>query len=387
MYYKQITVNENSENIYSKIGKNDSLMSKDDHDFLCGLLNEYKPKKILEVGVYAGGTTIAILDCMQKIGAVEMYSVDLAIDLDNGKKAGYLVEEAKPYLNNISHHHMYVGVTAPEIIEDLIKDGRLFDFVIIDTVHYLPGEILDFLAVFPFLTENAIVVLHDVMLNHMGKCRTEATKVVFDVAVGKKNWNWNSSTYPNIAAIQITNDTGKYISDLISALSISWHQNPGMKCISQYRKIIEKYYSAENLQLFDKVIRLSLDWWNETLACKKKVITQLIESLGCGRRRLWIFGTGRGTYYLSILKAMDLEKYVAGFLISDEYEIEEKEIEGKPIYRLSEIQYTCDRDAVILSTDNKEVVDLLGRNKIFYITLEGIIAQTIFLFANPMQEY
>ena len=38
-----------------------------------------------------------------------------------------------------------------------------FNFLFLDTVHLTPGELINIIEVFPFLEENAIVVLHDVM--------------------------------------------------------------------------------------------------------------------------------------------------------------------------------------------------------------------------------
>ena len=42
--------------------------------------------------------------------------------------------------------------------------GGEIDFLILDTAHTLPGEILDFLLALPYLAPNAIVVLHDIAL-------------------------------------------------------------------------------------------------------------------------------------------------------------------------------------------------------------------------------
>ena len=59
--------------------KNDGAEMTDwELGFLCGLIREYKPNKIVEVGVAAGGTTAIVLNCLSllKIKA-EMYSIDL----------------------------------------------------------------------------------------------------------------------------------------------------------------------------------------------------------------------------------------------------------------------------------------------------------------------
>ena len=57
-------------NVLSKIPvvPDEPEMSEFESAFLCGLLNKFQPKKILEVGVAAGGTTAIILQCMKNIG-------------------------------------------------------------------------------------------------------------------------------------------------------------------------------------------------------------------------------------------------------------------------------------------------------------------------------
>jgi predicted O-methyltransferase YrrM len=55
-------------------------MSKFESAFVCGLIKENRPRKILEVGVAAGGTTSIILQCIEDLGMskeCEFFSVDL----------------------------------------------------------------------------------------------------------------------------------------------------------------------------------------------------------------------------------------------------------------------------------------------------------------------
>lgn len=40
--------------------------------------------------------------------------------------------------------------------------GKEIDMVLIDSAHFEPGEILDFIIVLPFLKQEAIVVMHDI---------------------------------------------------------------------------------------------------------------------------------------------------------------------------------------------------------------------------------
>ena len=52
----------------------------------------------------------------------------------------------------------------------ILSIGLAFDidFIIIDTVHFMPGEFLTFLTALPQLKDGCIVVLHDIHLNMVG---------------------------------------------------------------------------------------------------------------------------------------------------------------------------------------------------------------------------
>lgn len=75
-------------------------MSEFESAFLCGLLKKFKPKKILEVGVSAGGTTPIILQCLEDNGQeYEMYSIDVSEKYyrDSNKETGFIAKHAKKY--------------------------------------------------------------------------------------------------------------------------------------------------------------------------------------------------------------------------------------------------------------------------------------------------
>lgn len=61
---------------------------------------------------------------------------------------------------------LYTGGITSEFIET-IGDG--IDLAFIDTVHYIPGEMLDWLMILPFLKNEAVVILHDVFIHYAGK--------------------------------------------------------------------------------------------------------------------------------------------------------------------------------------------------------------------------
>lgn len=76
----------------------DAEMSASDHGFLCGLIKRFKPKKLVEVGVAAGGTSAVILQCIQSLDmGTEMYSVDLSERFYRTpeRECGYLIQAAQ----------------------------------------------------------------------------------------------------------------------------------------------------------------------------------------------------------------------------------------------------------------------------------------------------
>ena len=166
----------------------------------------------------AGGTTAVILNCVAQLDLdTEVFSIDINEKLysDNTKDTGYLTEECISYLPKKVSRTLYTGGISVEFLD---KIGKEIDFLILDTMHILPGELLDFLACLPYLSKNCVVVLHDVVLHHIGQeANGYATQVLLDTVVGKKIVGQDPESpqgYPNIGAFEITADTGKYIENV-----------------------------------------------------------------------------------------------------------------------------------------------------------------------------
>ncbi len=256
--------------ILSKIGmpEEEPEMSEFESAFLCGMLKTFKPHKILEIGV-AGGTTAIIFQCMELIGGFyEMYSVDLREDFyrNDEKKAGYLIEEAKKHISNVNHK-LFLGKYAPECMKDI---GGEIDCLILDTIHALPGELLEFIVLLPYLKDGAIVIMHDVANNyyatdnggHRYYRESYATKILLDSVVGDKYLVKDPSAgargeFPNIAGFRVITDTRKYIANCISALTMTWYMIPSEKEILLYRSCIKDSYDEECLWLFDSAVEIN----------------------------------------------------------------------------------------------------------------------------------
>lgn len=224
-------------------------MSKEDHIFLATLLERYKPAKILEVGVARGGTSAFIL---KNIGAGQhLYGVDIS-DVwwsDKSTKVGIAVDE----LCNGEEKTRYSLLTGKDIVERIgeVAQGSDIDFCLLDTAHVLPGELLHFLAVYPYMKKGAVLALHDLSLNLVyprERRDCSATRLLF-CAAGSNCKMIPDMQLPNIGAFVVDDITERCISNVFMALTISWIYWPG-QVLEKYQEFIFKHYDPFNLKVF-----------------------------------------------------------------------------------------------------------------------------------------
>lgn len=240
-------------------------MTQFESAFLSGVIKTIRPKKVVEIGVAAGATSAIILESLESFSDEYIcYSLDLRakFNKDSSKSTGFLssqYKEKKPLLKGI--HEIITGKFAVESA-DLI--GNKVDLLIIDTVHTLPGEILDFLAFYPMMSEDGMIILHDISLNHNGNYnnkRSYATKILFDVIEADKYLNFDSSEHyliPNIAAFRLNGKTRESIIKVISSLSLTWEYLPNTYELNIYHKFYENHYDEYELDFYNKVINRQL---------------------------------------------------------------------------------------------------------------------------------
>lgn len=112
----------------------------------------------------------------------------------------------------------------------------------------------------PLLKDGAVVVLHDISLNHYNAKDCIATGVLFSNIVGEKYINLDydkDSKYPNIGAFVIGEETRANISNMFEALIQSWRYYPDAKQVKTYRDAMCKYYDKDMLALFDMALMLN----------------------------------------------------------------------------------------------------------------------------------
>ncbi len=348
-------------------------MGKDQLAFLLGLIKEYRPKKIVEIGVAEGGTTVAILQCLSDLNLeTKVISIDLQENVydDPSKKVGYAAAEYLSMQEKCFDYVLYTGRYAPEWLKQI---GGDIDFLILDTVHRVPGEILDFLACYPFLKKGAVVVLHDITLCHYeNNWNAIGTKLLFDTVtadklIGIDNNNQRNEDLLNIGAFVITEDTEQYIDDVFYALTTIWGYRVKDKELAIYREFYSHYYSEEKIILFDMAVRMNQSTLDRKV--NEKIHIRQEEFLNAYARvdqikekeNVYVYGCG---HYGKLLRQMFSQCgiRVKGYIISDGRDTGGCE---ESIFYLSEIDRYLDkdRDVIVIGVDiplQAEICDILS---------------------------
>jgi predicted O-methyltransferase YrrM len=237
-----------------------SEMTVGERVFLTRLVLEAKPRKILELGVSAGGSSAVILNAIQALPDTVFHSIEYSATwwLGTSLPSGFLIDKRFPEWR--SRWQLHMPGTAAEHIR---KIGGGIDFCLIDTVHLLPGEILDFLMVFPYLAPDALVVIHDTALQTVAPiCYSNI--LLFQALRGERimpdKTDRDDFPYPNIGAVRLTQK--QEIEDLFRLLTLPWlHYLPTEHDRSVIRALFEEHYDAKCLALYDAAFKANVDMW------------------------------------------------------------------------------------------------------------------------------
>ena len=211
--------------------------------FLNGIINYHKPKKCLEVGVADGGSSVLILNSLEKIKDSILVSIDLNVNLyyDPEKKTGYRVNKYFPELTK--NWRLFTGDQPHKFLDKL---NMKFDFVFLDTSHHSPGELINIIEIMPFLNENAIVVLHDINLQLISQNITlnyRPTQIyLMSSLFGDKIYVKNKdNAIENIGAVILYKNQQKHYLDYFLLLTTLWEYMPSESQINDLRLFIKKY--------------------------------------------------------------------------------------------------------------------------------------------------
>lgn len=223
--------------------------------FLLKLLDQAKPLKILEIGLAAGGTSVMLLQ--NTAANQEIYGIDIAESYyrNPAEKAGYLIGRHCSK-EQIERYHIYLGMDPLYRMQEFGPDMK-FDFVILDTSHVLPGELLTFFVIYKYLHTGCIVVLHDLLLNFAKfdqkslwyRRHAYATNVLF-TAIGSRRKLLPAYDKANIGAFIVDEQTEDNLEASFMALSQTWATTPEPEVLEDYFKYFKSAYSPHCANYF-----------------------------------------------------------------------------------------------------------------------------------------
>lgn len=363
------------ENILRKIERYpmEPEMTEYESGILCGIIREERPKKIVEVGVAAGGTTGIILECLSRLGCdCEVHSCDLAEKyyVDSERETGFLVKDRSAFFD-FHNHTFHLGGYLPEYLDEI---GGEIDLTIIDTVHAMPGEILDFLAIYPYMSKSGIVVIHDISYAQYYVRTTCPNSVLMASIVGERLESGRDSKrpseYPNIGLIRLNADTKKHISNVFSALMLNWDYLPETREREIYRNFYMRFYSPQDILMMDNAFQNNTEWiavnrvqyevmeriiyhgeWRKFSASIKNIPIPKAE---------YYYVYGHGNVSRRCLRYL-LRSGIKITAILDKNASEKEDERGIPVIRLdkerlNEIKCSCSLIMILVSKYDKEIV-------------------------------
>lgn len=243
-------------------------ITKDEQRFLNGLIRKIKPKKIVEIGVAFGGTSTIILNAIKDMKNSKLFSFDInkRCYKMKSKETGFIVKERFPELAD--KWELNTGAPTCEFIE---KIGNEIDVVYIDTVHFTPGEMINWLEILPFLKEEAIVIIHDTFFMYFNN----------RVAIKIKNYSnnqilcyirgdlilpsYSNNTFShNIGALKLHKNQKKYYLQYFLALGTQWSYLPSDRELNILKIFFRKYYGAKYVKIFNDAIEKNIRRFNRT---------------------------------------------------------------------------------------------------------------------------
>ena len=231
--------------------------------FINGIIRKFKPKNCLEIGVSRGGGSIIILNAIKDINDSRLISLDLSEDLyiNNGQKTGCNVKKYFPELAE-NKWKLFTGKQPHIFLEKL---NMKFDFLFLDTTHLAPGELINIIEALPFLNENAIVVLHDVMFHLPShnyyvppEVKYHPSMIYLMTSLKGKKYIMLSKLFQfeNIGAIILSKNQENYYLNYFLLLMSPWNYMPSDEQIEQLQKFIKKYYKKRlYLNIFNSAVK------------------------------------------------------------------------------------------------------------------------------------
>ncbi|WP_141083938.1 class I SAM-dependent methyltransferase [Campylobacter sp. 113] len=257
----------------NNIINNHSEMHLKEREYLLNILHKYKPKKILEVGIAAGANSVLILDYLYKqdlLSSVSLNSIDYNTQYyrDNSKISGFLVDELVPNLKK--YWNLYTPGLAAKHMDKIGKD---IDFCVIDTMHASPGEALDFLFVLPYLSKNAVIMMHDLTFHiYCNVPYRNICSILFSSFFGKKyylkeDYTQHDPDFQNIGYCIL--DSEHLDEDKLKVyfrlLNLPWVYMLDSNDIEVSIIFFKRHYGDGFVKIFSKILEIQKEWFDKNM--------------------------------------------------------------------------------------------------------------------------
>ncbi len=243
-------------------------MSTSQYSLINGIIRKHKPKNCLEVGVARGGSSILILKAIKDIKGAKLISLDLNryLYFDEKYLTGYRVQKFFPEL--MDKWQLFTG-EQPHVFLEKLK--LKYDFVFLDTAHISPGEIINWIEILPFLKENAIIILHDIIWHFIKEKRIKKIQsisspqlLLMSALQGDKIIIRNGNNIDNMGAIFLYSNQKDYYLNYFLLLLSFWDYIPTEKQINEIRMFIKKYYkNSLYLLIFETALNNNKNYVNK----------------------------------------------------------------------------------------------------------------------------
>ena len=255
------------------------LLAKNEPYFLNGIIRKHKPKKCLEIGIAKGGSSIIILNALKDMNDSFLISLDLSNYNKNGKY--HIGENVKKYFPELAQNNKWQLYTGEQPHKFLEKLNLKFDFLFLDTMHLAPGELINIIEALPFLEENSIIVMHDVMFHLPTNRYYKPREVKYHpsniylmtaLAGDKIIIEDPKNGAENIGAVFLSSNKEQYYLNYFILLLTPWEYLPASKHIEELRIFILKYYKNQLfLHLFNRAVKENKIYINNFRSVYKQV--------------------------------------------------------------------------------------------------------------------
>jgi len=224
-------------------------IARDEVMFVQELIETYKPKHFLEIGMASGLSGGLVASMMENNGGESFSSIDYDNTFfgDNSKENGFLIDEIYSGSRiDVKKHPFTTSL-------DLAKLGKNFQMAFIDANHQHPWPTIDTLCLFPYLTDEKIIVHHDLKLyKNQDAVYGIGPKYLYDQFNSEHRID-SDANQGNIYAIRLDSvDIDYMVSQMINSLCLPWSLRHPLsdEQVQKTEELLNKFYSKKLADVF-----------------------------------------------------------------------------------------------------------------------------------------